>query len=105
MDIDASLLHPHDRLDDLARRRVGESAVDVCQVVEAHELVEGEAPLPMEADERRDRLARHRVPLVDADDANAFDDEVENVERDFGVRTRRADDAARAEWREAVDSL
>ena len=59
----------------------------------------------MEADERRDRLARHGVPLVDADDANAFDDEVENVERDFGVRTRRADDAARAEWREAVDSL
>src|SRR5712691_2872593 len=105
MDIYASLLHAHDRLDDLARRRVGEGAVDVRQVVEAYELVEWEAPLPVEADERRDRLARHGVALVDADDPNAFDDEVENVERDFGVRARRADDAAGAAWPDAVDSL
>lgn len=66
---------------------------------------EGEAALAMQLDHRGDRVTRHGVALIDADDAAALDDRGEDVHRDLGVRGGRADDAAHASRREDVDRL
>jgi len=77
--------------------------LDLVEVVVGHHAVHRELPSAPELDEPRQELGRDALPLHNAaNDAAAGEDRVD-VERHLGAEGRRADDAAHAGRREAVD--
>src|SRR5690606_7919665 len=96
--------HPQDRLDHLARLRIGEGLFDLAHVVVAHEAVEREAALLEELDERRDELPRTAAAAEHAHDPLAPQG-AQVVEGEAGVRGRAADQDERAEHADGLREL
>src|SRR5215210_6593801 len=82
--------HAEDRLEDLSALGFFTGLVDLVEVVEFHQTVEGEAPLHVQLQKLRDENVRDRIALDDAPDGPPEQDGV-HVEARLGAQGRRPD--------------
>jgi len=70
------LADPQYGLDGVASLGIGDRPVDVAEVVEFQEAVEGKLPCPVQLDQFRDKMLRHGIALDDAEGFPSFGERV-----------------------------
>ncbi len=90
----SNLADPQYGLDSIPSLRIGDGLIDLAEVIELHEAVVGKLPCPIQPDQLRDKLLRHRVALDYAESFSPFRQGVctarSGEERDGAMRIQHA---------------